>query len=42
MLRRMTIYDQVRKNSRSVIEYLEITPRALPDRLFHQGRTDRF
>ncbi|MGD0012984.1 MAG: outer membrane lipoprotein-sorting protein [Bryobacteraceae bacterium] len=42
MLRRMTIYDQVRKNSRSVIEYLEITPRALPDRLFHQGRTERF
>ncbi len=39
---RITIYDQVRKNSRSVMEYLEFAPRALPDRMFHQGRMDRF
>jgi outer membrane lipoprotein-sorting protein len=42
LLRRMTIYDQVRKNSRSVIEYSGYTPRELPDRMFHQGRSARF
>ncbi len=42
MLRQMTIYDQVRKNSRSVIHYLRIEPRSLPDRMFHQGRSERF
>jgi outer membrane lipoprotein-sorting protein len=42
LLRRMTIYDQVRKGSRSVIEYLQFTQRSLPDRMFHQGRSERF
>ena len=39
---RMTIYDQIRRNSHSVIEYSSYEPRELPDRLFHQGRVDRF
>jgi outer membrane lipoprotein-sorting protein len=42
LLRRMTIYDQIRKNSRSVMEYSHYTPRELPDKLFHQGRSDQF
>lgn len=42
LLRRITIYDQVRKNSRSVMEYLEYAPRQLPDKMFHQSRSDRF
>ncbi len=42
LLRRMTIYDQVRKNSHSVMDYLGFEARALPDRLFHQGRDQRF
>lgn len=42
LLRRMTISDQVRKGSRSVIEYLSFTQRNLPDRIFHQGRSERF
>jgi outer membrane lipoprotein-sorting protein len=41
-LRRMTLYDQIRHNSRSVLEYSGIAPRNLPDKLFYQGRTDRF
>ncbi|HVX67261.1 MAG TPA: outer membrane lipoprotein-sorting protein [Bryobacteraceae bacterium] len=42
LLRQMTIYDQVRKGSHSVMEYIEYTPRSLPDRMFHQGRSERF
>lgn len=42
VLERMTIRDQIRKNSHSVMEYSGWTPRELPDKLFHQGRTDRF
>ena len=42
LLRRMTIYDAIRKNSRSVMEYSHYAPRELPDKLFHQGRSDRF
>ena len=42
VLKRMTIYDQVRKRSHSVMEYLEYTPRQLPDGMFHQSRTGRF
>jgi len=42
LLRRMTIYDHVRKGSHSVIEYLQFTERSLPDRMFHQGRSERF
>ena len=41
-LRRMTLYDEIRHNSHSVLEYSGIAPRALPDKLFYQGRTDRF
>jgi outer membrane lipoprotein-sorting protein len=41
-LRRMTLYDEIRHNSHSVLEYSEIAPRELPDKLFYQGRTDRF
>jgi outer membrane lipoprotein-sorting protein len=42
VLRRMTIYDRIRQGSSTVIEYLSMTPRVLPDKLFHQGRSDRF
>jgi len=41
-LARMTIYDQIRKNSHSVLEYSGFEARELPDKLFHQGRLDRF
>ncbi len=41
-LRRMTLYDEIRHNSHSVLEYSGITQRNLPDKLFYQGRTDRF
>jgi outer membrane lipoprotein-sorting protein len=39
---KMTIYDQIRKNSHSVLEYSDYEARELPDKLFHQGRVDRF
>jgi len=39
---RMTIYDQIRKNSHSVLEYSNYEARELPDKLFHQGRVDKF
>jgi outer membrane lipoprotein-sorting protein len=42
LLRRLTIYDQIRKNSHSVLEYSGFAARNLPDRMFHQGRSDRF
>jgi outer membrane lipoprotein-sorting protein len=41
-LRRLTLYDEIRHNSHSVLEYSGIAPRELPDKLFYQGRTDRF
>ena len=41
-LRRMTLYDEIRHNSHSVLEYSNIAPRSLPDKLFYQGRSDRF
>jgi outer membrane lipoprotein-sorting protein len=41
-LRRMTLYDEIRHNSHSVLEYSGIAPKELPDKLFYQGRTDRF
>jgi outer membrane lipoprotein-sorting protein len=41
-LKRLTLYDEIRKNSHSVLEYSGIAPRELPDKLFYQGRTDRF
>jgi len=41
-LLRWTLYDEIRHNSHSVLEYSNIAPRELPDKLFYQGRTDRF
>ena len=41
-LRRMTLYDEIRHNSHSMLEYSGIAPRELADKLFYQGRTDRF
>jgi len=42
ILHRLTLYDEIRHNSHSVLEYSGIAPRDLPDKLFYQGRTDRF
>lgn len=41
-LRKMTLYDEIRHNSHSVLEYSGAAPRTLPDKLFYQGRADRF
>ena len=38
VIKQMTIVDDIRKNSRSVIDYLQFTPRDLPDKMFHQSR----
>ena len=42
LLRRLTLYDEIRHNSHSVLQYSNATPRNLPDKLFYQGRSDRF
>jgi outer membrane lipoprotein-sorting protein len=42
LLHRFTLYDEIRHNSHSVLEYSGSVPRALPDKLFYQGRSDRF
>jgi outer membrane lipoprotein-sorting protein len=42
LLRKLTLYDEIRHNSHSVLEYSNATQRALPDKLFYQGRADRF
>jgi outer membrane lipoprotein-sorting protein len=42
LLRKFTLYDEIRHNSHSVLEYTGTVPRALPDKLFYQGRSDRF
>jgi outer membrane lipoprotein-sorting protein len=42
LLHRLTLYDEIRHNSHSVLEYTGTAPRNLPDKLFYQGRTDRF
>jgi outer membrane lipoprotein-sorting protein len=42
LLRRLTLYDEIRHNSHSVLEYSDAAPRSLPDKLFYQGRTDMF
>jgi outer membrane lipoprotein-sorting protein len=42
LLRRFTLYDEIRHNSHSVLEYSNSAPRDLPDQLFYQGRADRF
>ena len=38
VIKQMTIVDDLRKNSRSVIDYLQFAPRDLPDKMFHQSR----
>jgi outer membrane lipoprotein-sorting protein len=42
LLRRLTLYDEIRHNSHSVLEYSNSAPRNLPDKLFYQGRSERF
>lgn len=42
LLRRLTLYDEIRHNSHSLLEYSQTSPRDLPDKLFYQGRSDRF
>lgn len=42
LLQKLTLYDEVRHNSHSVLEYSGAAPRPLPDKLFYQGRADRF
>lgn len=42
LLHKLTLYDEIRHNSHSVLEYSGTAPRDLPDKLFYQGRTDRF
>jgi outer membrane lipoprotein-sorting protein len=42
LLRRLTLYDEILHNSHSVLEYSGAAPRELPDKLFYQGRADRF
>lgn len=42
LLRRLTLYDEIRHNSHSQLEYSGSSPRDLPDKLFYQGRADRF
>jgi len=42
LLRKLTLYDEIRHNSHSVLEYSGAAPRNLPDKLFYQGREDRF
>ena len=42
LLRRLTLYDEIRHNSHSVLDYSSAAPRELPDKLFYQGRSDRF
>ena len=42
LLRRLTLYDEIRHNSHSVLEYSGAAPRSLPDKLFYQGRSDMF
>ncbi|MGA7340279.1 MAG: outer membrane lipoprotein-sorting protein [Terracidiphilus sp.] len=39
---RMTLHDEIRRNSHSVLVYSNIAPRELPDKLFYQGRSDRY
>jgi outer membrane lipoprotein-sorting protein len=42
LLRRLTLYDEIRHSSHSQLEYSATSPRELPDKLFYQGRADRF
>jgi hypothetical protein len=38
----MTLYDEIRYNSHSVLDYSGIASRELPDKLFYHGSTERF
>jgi outer membrane lipoprotein-sorting protein len=42
LLRKLTLYDEIRHSSRSVLEYSDSAPKNLPDKLFNQSRADRF
>ena len=42
LLHKLTLYDEIRHNSHSVLEYSGALQRNLPDKLFYQGREDRF
>lgn len=42
LLRKLTLYDEIHHNSHSVLEYSGAAPKNLPDKLFYQGRADRF
>lgn len=42
LLRRLTLYDEIRHSSRSQLEYSNSAARDLPDKLFYQGRSNRF
>lgn len=42
LIQRLTLYDEIRHNSHSVLDYSNAVPRDLPDKLFYQGRADRF
>jgi outer membrane lipoprotein-sorting protein len=42
LLRKFTLYDEIRHNSHSVLEYSDQAAHNLPDKLFYQGRADRF
>jgi outer membrane lipoprotein-sorting protein len=42
LLHKLTLYDEILHNSHSVLEYSGAAPRALPDKLFYQGRADKF
>lgn len=42
LLRRFTLYDEIRHSSHSILTYSDAAPRDLPDKLFYQGRSDRF
>ena len=41
-LTRMTLYDEIRHNSHSILEYSGIAPRQFPDKLFNQSRANSF
>jgi outer membrane lipoprotein-sorting protein len=42
LLHKLTLYDEIRHNSHSVLEYSDSAPRNLPDKLFYQGNSNRF
>jgi outer membrane lipoprotein-sorting protein len=42
LLHKLTLYDEIRHNSHSVLEYNGAVPRQLPDKLFYQGRGENY